>query len=106
MKNLFVIIGLCLMSSKVFAGYSQDEGEVTRIYVSPQGAIALQLKNGFPNAKSTNQCPQNNGWAGLSTADSVLKSVIITAKSTGQELTVTVEGCNGAWFKIKDIYLN
>ena len=106
MKNLFVVIGLFLMSSKAFAGYSQDSGEVTRVYVTPHGAIAFQLKNGFPNANSTNQCPGNNGWAGLSTSDSVLKTVIITAKSSGQTLTVALEGCNGDWFKIKSIFLN
>lgn len=99
---------LSLLSFQALANHSEDTGEVSRVFVNPQGAIALKLKNGFLNAEKSNQCSatNRNGWAGLSNADPVLKSVIIAAKSSSQTLTVTIEGCNGGWYKIKDLYLN
>ncbi|MCE9687760.1 hypothetical protein LZP73_16390 [Shewanella sp. AS16] len=100
----FLFFFLC--SFQTLADYSQDIGEVSQVFVNPQGAIAIKLKNGFPNAVQTKQCEGNNGWAGLSESDAVLKSVIIVAKSSGQILTVTIDGCNGGWFKIRDLYLN
>ncbi|TRY33403.1 hypothetical protein [Aliiglaciecola sp. M165] len=94
-----------LFSFHVYASYSQDSGIVSQVYVNPNGSIALKLESGFPNALSSNQCENNNGWAGLSASDPVVKSVIIAAKTSGQTLKVTIEGCEGRWFKIKDLYL-
>lgn len=91
-------------STSVF-GYSQDTGNVSRIYVTPGGSIAFKLQGGFPNAVETSQCLNNNGWAGHFTADPVLKSAILTAKATGYSIIVTLEGCEGRWFKVKDIYI-
>ncbi|PNQ53596.1 hypothetical protein C1141_20435, partial [Vibrio agarivorans] len=87
------------------SSFSTDSNQVHRVYVTPDGAIALQLKGGFPRANEAKQCPGNNGWAGLRTGDPVLKSVIIAAKSSGQSLTVTTLGCEGAWIKILNLYL-
>lgn len=95
-----------VLTSTAVAGSSQDKGVVSRVYVIPQGAIALKLKNGFPNAIETAQCPENNGWAGINASDPVLKSAILTAKTTGSPLTVNIIGCEGAWFKILNIYMD
>lgn len=103
MKYLYLFA--LLFSSYTFASYSQDTGIVSQVYVSPNGAIALKLKGGFPNATSSVQCENNNGWAGLKLADPVIQSVIIAAKTSGQNLRVTISGCEGRWFKIIDLYL-
>ncbi|PAJ71624.1 hypothetical protein CJF42_25735 [Pseudoalteromonas sp. NBT06-2] len=102
----YILLAVLLAFSGGALAYSQDTEGVSRVFVTPQGSIALQLKGGFPKAIETNQCQTNNGWAGLKTSDPVLKSVIIAAKSSGQKLTVTIEGCEGTWFKIKDLYMN
>lgn len=88
------------------ASYSQDNGVISRVFVSAEGAVAAQLKGGFPRANSDNQCPENNGWAGLRMADNTIKSAILAAKTANLSVTITIEGCEGPWFKIKDIYLN
>lgn len=94
-----------LISTNAFATYSQDSGQVSEVFVNASGSIALKLKDGFPKAISSGQCTVNNGWAGLSEAAPILKSTILTAKVSQLKLVVTIEGCNGAWFKIKDLYL-
>ena len=102
MKLIFAV--LFLISTSVF-GYSQDTGKVGRIYVTPAGLIAFKLVSGFPNAIETNQCVDNNGWAGHYAADPVLKSAILSAKTAGFSIIATLEGCEGRWFKVKDIYI-
>ena len=109
MKSIiFAFISILIVTLEVVAApsYSKDSNQVHRVYVTPDGAIALQLKGGFPKANEAKQCPGNKGWAGLRIADPILKSVIIAAKSSGQRLTVTTQGCEGAWIKILDLYLN
>lgn len=100
---LFLLLSF---TGSVSAGYSQDSGVVSNVFVTPSGLIALKLDQGFPNAQTSNQCPGNNGWAGHKSADPILKSAILMAKASGGQISVIVEGCEGAWFKIKDIYLN
>jgi len=97
---------LMLFFSALSYGYSSDTGKVTRVFVNPAGAIAVQIEGGFQHAVADEQCVSNNGWAGHGNADSVLKSAILAAKASGQSITVTTEGCNGGWFKIKDLYIN
>ncbi|KDM92374.1 hypothetical protein [Photobacterium galatheae] len=106
MKKLPLIL-CALFSLNTFAAtYSQDRGIISTVYVNPEGAIALKLQDGFPKAKGDNQCPNANGWAGLKMADNVIKSAILAAKTANLRVMVTIEGCEGDWFKVKDIYLN
>ncbi len=104
--RLWILLSSLFISHNIWAEHSFDTGQVARIYATPQGAIALKLNGGFPNAIKTDQCPINNGWAGLNTSEPVLQSVIIAAKSSGQPLTVSIKGCEGKWFKIREIYMN
>ncbi|MDO6708527.1 hypothetical protein [Photobacterium sp. 1_MG-2023] len=103
---LTLLTTICFQVSAATHTYSQDNGVISRVYINPEGAIAVQLKQGFPKAKSDNQCPDGNGWAGLRMADNAIKSAILAAKSATISVTITTEGCEGAWFKIRDIYLN
>ncbi|BDU40662.1 hypothetical protein VINI7043_05025 [Vibrio nigripulchritudo ATCC 27043] len=105
-RNILLLsASLSFLGSASAASYSQDTNTVKKVFANPNGAIALQLDGGFPNAIRANQCSRNNGWAGLSKSDDVIKSTILTAKASGMKLTVTIEGCEGSWFKIKDLYL-
>lgn len=99
-------MALCLLSGSAGAS-TVDTGKVGRLYVQSTGAIAIQLDSGFTNATAASQCPSASGWAGHLSADAVLKSVLIAAKSTGQTIAVTVDGCETTgWFKIVDVYVN
>ena len=101
----FLLTILVLLSNLSFA-YSTDTGIVTRIYTSPNGAIAFQIEGGFVNAEGAGQCENNNGWAGITQSDPVLKSLILAAKVSKSIVKVDLEGCNGSWFNIVGIYLN
>lgn len=101
-----MLVTTLLTLSATCYGYTADFGKISRIYVTPAGSIALQLDNGFPNANSNNECPSNNGWAGLTETDPVMKSAIIAAKTSGQSVLVNLEGCVGRWLRIKEMYLN
>ncbi|KUI98088.1 hypothetical protein [Vibrio sp. MEBiC08052] len=103
-KKILMIGSLFLSISVNAANYSQDTGTVSKVYVSPSGSIALLLHEGYPNAVRSGQCASSNGWAGVSNADGAFKSVILAAKTAGQKLTVTINGCEGGWFKIQDLY--
>ncbi|WP_330961515.1 hypothetical protein [Photobacterium sp. 53610] len=105
MKKLSILLCSLLSLNSFAANYSQDNDVISKVYVNPEGAIALQLQNGFPRAKGDNQCPKSNGWAGLRVADSAIQSAILAAKTASLRVTVTIEGCEGNWFKVKDIYL-
>jgi len=102
----YLLVTTLLTLSATCYGYTTDSGKISRVYVNPKGAIALQLDNGFPNANSNNECPSNHGWAGLAETDPVMKSAILAAKASGQSITVRLEGCIGVWIKIMDMYLN
>ncbi len=102
---------LCLVPTILNAQtYSQDSGTITSMYVSQAGSVAVKLDGGFPNASSQNQCAtaNTNGWSGNSSADPVLKSALLAAKSSKQPVVVTTLGCEGGgtWYKIIDIYIN
>ena len=104
MRVVVFVIG-CLASGFAYS-YSQDTGKISRIFVNPAGAIAFKLEHGFPKAVETNQCSTNNGWVGLGSSDPVVKSAILAAKAAGDTVTATIDGCEGTWFKLKDIYIN
>ena len=104
MSKVF-IAGLLLISNMAMA-YSTDTGVVKRVFVNPDGLIAFQIEGGFTDAIADGQCPSNNGWAGHNNADSLLKSAILAAKVGGLSVTVTTQGCEGSWLKIKDMYVN
>ena len=104
-KQMLFAAGMSL-SFAANAGYSQDSGLITQIFATPEGAIALNLDNGFPNAKAAGQCAASDGyWAGIVTADPVFKATLLMAKSKGYRVVVTTLGCEGGWFKIMDVYV-
>jgi len=100
---------VCGRDEPVFAanaGYSQDSGIITQIFVTPEGAIALNLDTGSPNPKAAGQCAAGDGhWAGIATANPVFKATLLTAKSAGSQVFLTTLGCEGGWFKIMDMYV-
>lgn len=102
---LFTFVGLSNGANS--ASYSEDTDVVTQVYANPAGSIALRLKDGFSAANKAQQCPGNNGFAGLSGDDvaPIIKSIILAAKVSGQPLTVITEGCNGSWLKILSVHL-
>lgn len=99
-------VALLVFFSSLSYGYSSDSGKVTRVFATAGGAFAVQIKGGFHNAIANSECVTNNGWAGHSSADPVLKSGILAAKASNQSITVITEGCNGSWLKIRSIYIN
>ena len=100
---LIVTMALCTAAR---AGYSQDSGRITQLFMSTEGAVAVTLDVGFANAIATRQCPVNDGyWAGIIAADPLFKAVLLSAKSKGSTVVITTEGCEGNWFKIIDIYV-
>lgn len=86
---------------------SQDAGRISELYVNAPGAIAVQLDSGFPNASAANQCPTNNGWAGVDAAiNPSLKAALLLAKATNSNVIVSTQGClGGAWLNVVDVYL-
>ena len=105
LKKIITILLTASTSTAIAADYSQDTGIITKLYASAYGGIAVQIDTGFVDAITDNQCPTNNGWAGNNSADSVLKSAILAAKTTGEPITITTLGCDGGWIKIVDVYL-
>ena len=105
--SLIVFIFTLTFHGYAFA-YSQDTGTISQLYATPGGAIALKLSNGFVHANETGQCLANNGFAGLSAtnASAYFKDALLAAKSFGKQVTVSISGCEGSWFKISDVYIN
>ncbi|ABD82502.1 hypothetical protein [Saccharophagus degradans] len=102
----FIITIIILLSAQSAFSYTQDSGEIHKVFIAASGGIAFTLSGGFPKAIEGNECPEGNGWAGTSSADPALKSAILAAKLAGANVTVTLEGCLGTWYKTKDIYIN
>jgi len=105
MKMKKLILLLLLFSSSSFANYSVDTGKIKSVFVNPNGAIAVTLTNGFPNAKKSDQCPNSNGWAGLGNSANIFKSALLSAKATQDNVKIVIEGCEGGWYRIKDVYI-
>lgn len=106
MRLFFLFITTLFSVHSYAAALSADTGTVERVFASTEGSIAVRLNGGFPQANADNQCPGNNGWAGIQVSDGVIKSTIIAAKASGQTLTVITNGCEDGWLKIKHLYLN
>lgn len=88
------------------AGYSQDTGKITNFYSNLNGDVGIQLDNGFHNANKENQCPNNNGFAGVAAnANPFIKSALLSAKAANKTIVVTTYGCQGSWLKIVDMYI-
>lgn len=102
---MFLITG-ATFCMPAHAGYSQDFGRIVELFANTNGAIALRMDTAFPNAIASNQCPAGDGmWAGISTADPIFKATLLMAKSKGSPVVVTINGCEGGWFKIIDVYV-
>lgn len=105
-KRLVLLVASLTFCMSAYAGHSQDSGRIVEIFVNTNGAIALRLDNAFPNAFASKQCPNGDGtWAGTVLADPIFKATLLMAKSRSSPVVVTIEGCEGGWFKIIDIYV-
>lgn len=90
-------------------GAATDSGKVKAFFAGPNGMVAIQLDNGFPNAKANGVCSSASGaWAGSTTADPILKSALLAAKTSESQVTVTLNGCDsgGLWYKVENIFIN
>ncbi len=106
--NKFAILFVLFLSTNSYA-YTQDSGKITNMFVTPTGTLGFKVgggKQGIPKAASEYQCTSGGGWIGNSDMDATMKSVIIAAKMAGNNVTVTIQDCNGTWFKLKDLYVN
>lgn len=56
MKRLAMMLFVSLFAGSALATYSTDGGVISRGYVAPSGAIAFQLKDGFPNVLQSDHC--------------------------------------------------
>jgi len=88
--------------------YVQDSGRIEKIYLAGESTIAVRLDGGFPNATATGTCPTASYWAGKLTAEKSLIASLMSAKASGQKVTMGISGCdgNGGWFRISDLYLS
>ncbi len=94
---------LAFTSLNVFS--ANDFGKISELYVNANtGTVAVKLDGGFPNSTQANECP-NAEWAGNSSADPVLKSTLLAAKASKQELKLSISGCDGGWFKLIAVYV-
>ena len=106
MKYLTLIA--LIFSAFSYAG-SSDVGTISRLYVDSSGIMAIQLNNGFPNAVSSSQCPSSNGWAYLQPeAPTELKSVLLAAKATQSQVSISIWGCepNGTSLILGAVYVD
>ena len=90
-------------------GSATDSGIVKAFFAGPSGMVAIQLDNGFPNAKAGGVCASSPGlWAGSTAADPILKSAMLAAKTSGAHVSVTLNGCDssGLWHKVENIFIN
>ena len=108
MKNKIVAFAGVILSWSVMAqtGYSQDSGQITEVFASQTGAIAIRLSNGYKNGLVAGQCPGGDGtWAGLTAPNSSIKAAIMLAKAQNSTVVITTSGCEGGWLKIMDMYV-
>lgn len=101
---LFVVaLTLCMVAR---ADYSQDSGRITQLFTNSEGAVAVTLDGGFSSANAAKQCPNGDGnWAGVITANPILKATLLMAKSNGSVVVVTTSGCEAGWLKIIDMFV-
>lgn len=100
---------LILLPVSCFAAWAEDRGKVQYIFSHANGDFAIQLHNGFPQAVAKGVCASAAGWAGNGSGgmDPTLKAVLLTARQTGQEVTVVTDGCyaGGHWLRIIAAYV-
>ncbi|MCX7110903.1 MAG: hypothetical protein NTX45_12395 [Proteobacteria bacterium] len=107
--SVFLVAGALFASTAYCASYTQDFGRISNLYTNPDGAIAVHLDTGYPNAIAAGQCSTSSGyWAGLAASNSSLKAALFLAKATGSKVAITIQGCEvgGSWLKILDVYIN
>lgn len=107
-KTLYTLLFFC----GCVMAETYDSGEISNLYVNVDGHIAIKLNNGFPNAKSSNECPGNTdwaeGWAGTTKNSPVLKSALLAAHTTQAKVTVVISGCdiNGRHLGLQAIFMS
>ena len=103
MKYLFAVLLLVMTSSAAFAG--GEEGVISELYADADGNIAVKFEGGFPTAEVANKCPNYKGWAGNRNVAPILKSTLLSAKSSGSTVILAISGCDGGWLKINAVYV-
>lgn len=91
-----------------FANTSSDKAKISTLFVDTSGSIAITLSNDFSAARTQNQCPSANGFAGHTNADPIMKSALLAAKAADKEVTVVTSGCTAGdhWFNIIALYVH
>lgn len=107
-KYLFILFFFC--GSALAESY--DKGEISNLYVNDDGVIAVQLKDGFPTAKSKNECSSvaswAEGWAATNKNSPTLKSAVLAAYAAGKAVTLVTSGCDysNARLRLTAIYVH
>ncbi len=102
MQKLIAIIFLAILSSQSMA-FTQQMGKISEFYVHNDGNIALKLEGGFTAAVQA-ECPSSNGYAGTTTADEMMKSVILALYLSGKDAKLGIDGCDNGWLKISNVF--
>ena len=100
MKRLCVLIA-CLLSMSAFS-YTRQAAKISEFYVRDNGDIAIKLQGGFSDAVKQ-ECPSNNGYAGIRDSEPLIKSFILAQYAANREVHIGVSGCSGAWLRILDV---
>lgn len=104
MNKFFLAFVLCAINVNVYA-QAISEGKIGQIYTNASGFLALRLDEPFSEA-SIQECPDNNGYAGLqSTADPILKSTLLAAFTSQKKVKLVINGCAGSWLNIVQVYV-
>ena len=99
MKMLVYV--LFFFSSMVMA--AEDTGKIVELHVDKSGGVAIQLDKGFPKSREENKCGSYTGWAGVISDSKSLKSALLAAYATQDEVVVGTSGCikGGYWLEIQ-----
>jgi hypothetical protein len=103
-----IVFSFIAMPALAAPPYSADTGKITTLFATATGAMAIQLDGGYPHATADGQCPGAGNFSGFSTADPILKSALLAAKSAGTTVTIITVGCvaGGGWFGLSQVYVN
>ena len=105
-RHLILMLPLAFFS--VCSLGAADSGKIVEVYSHPDGQMAFRLDGGLPGANAENNCGTvDNVWVGVSgNVDSSIKSLILTAKATGSEVSVVSLGsCVGGWIKLEALHI-
>lgn len=108
--SLLMLLAIGASQSLYAQTTSLDIGAVDRLKVDDMGAVAISISGGFTQANADDQCGAGvtATWAALSSSISgadtaFLKSVLLAAKSSGDDIDILTEGCQSGQLVIREI---